>query len=95
MLKHTSGGPVNYRYYHHHEPPPDPQRRHCPVCQHPVYSLGGIHPQCAERQAEPPRPKGKAQLLANQNAAAKKDGAKVVVAAPPAGRVSGRDSRLG
>jgi hypothetical protein len=86
---------VNYRYYHHHEPPPDPQRRHCPVCRHPVYSLAGIHPQCAERQADPPKPKGKAQLLAHQNAPANKDGANVVVAAPTAARVPVRSSRLG
>jgi hypothetical protein len=86
---------VNYRYNHHHEPPPDPRRRHCPMCHHPVYSLAGIHPQCAERQADPPRPKGKAQLLAHQNAPAHKDGANVVVAAPTAARVPGRGSRLG
>ncbi len=32
-------------------------RARCPVCQQPVYSRAGIHPQCAVRQSEPPRPK--------------------------------------
>jgi hypothetical protein len=34
-------------------------RARCPVCQQPVYSQAGIHPQCAVRQADPPRPKPK------------------------------------
>jgi len=29
-------------------------RLRCPVCHQPVYSRGGIHPQCAMRQSEPP-----------------------------------------
>jgi hypothetical protein len=29
--------------------------------------MAGIHPQCAEHQADPPRPKGKAKLLAHQD----------------------------
>ena len=32
-------------------------RARCPVCRETVYSRGGIHPQCAVRQSEPPRPK--------------------------------------
>jgi hypothetical protein len=32
-------------------------RLRCPVCHQPVYSRGGIHPQCAMRQSEPPLPK--------------------------------------
>jgi hypothetical protein len=32
-------------------------RARCPVCHQPVYSRAGIHPQCAMRQAEPPKPK--------------------------------------
>ncbi len=35
-------------------------RARCPVCQQPVYSRAGIHPQCAVRQAELPRQKVKA-----------------------------------
>jgi hypothetical protein len=80
---------VNPRYYHHHTPAPDPRRRHCPVCHHPVYSVAGIHPQCAERQAEPPRPKGKAKLLAEQIEPAGNNGANGVVVAPTADRVRG------
>ncbi|QDV34376.1 hypothetical protein [Tautonia plasticadhaerens] len=43
---------------HLHTPPST--RTRCPVCQQPVYSRVGIHPQCAVRQADPPRPKAKA-----------------------------------
>jgi hypothetical protein len=32
-------------------------RLRCPVCHQAVYSRGGIHPQCAMRQSEPPLPK--------------------------------------
>jgi hypothetical protein len=53
---------MNPRYYHHHTPLLDPRRRRCPVCQHTVYSAAGIHPQCAERQADPVRPKGEAKI---------------------------------
>ena len=35
-------------------------RIRCPVCHEEVYSRAGIHPQCAARQCDPPRPKGKA-----------------------------------
>jgi len=34
-------------------------RARCPVCHETVYSRAGIHPQCAVRQADPPRPKVK------------------------------------
>jgi hypothetical protein len=34
-------------------------RVRCPVCHEPVYSRAGIHPQCAVRQADPPRAKSK------------------------------------
>jgi hypothetical protein len=30
-----------------HTPIFDPERKRCPVCHHSVYSLAGIHPQCA------------------------------------------------
>jgi hypothetical protein len=33
-------------------------RARCPVCHQHVYSRAGIHPQCAMRQADPPKPKG-------------------------------------
>jgi len=46
------------RYYH--TPPPAASARvRCPVCHEAVYSRAGIHPQCAVRQSDPPRPKSK------------------------------------
>jgi hypothetical protein len=36
---------------------PIPTRPMCPVCKKAVYSRGGIHPQCAMIQADPPRVK--------------------------------------
>jgi hypothetical protein len=36
---------------------PASTRARCPVCHEAVYSKAGIHPQCAVRQSEPPRPK--------------------------------------
>lgn len=33
----------------------DTVRRICPVCNQRSYSVGGVHPQCAERQADAPR----------------------------------------
>ncbi len=45
---------------HYHAPPtPVSTRPRCPVCGTTVYSPAGIHPQCAVRQADPPRPKVK------------------------------------
>jgi len=34
-----------------------PSRPLCPICKKATYSRGGIHPQCAKIQAEPPMPK--------------------------------------
>jgi len=34
-----------------HTPIFDPDRKRCPVCDHSVYSLAGIHPQCAIKRA--------------------------------------------
>ena len=45
----------NYR----HAPIFDPERKRCPVCHHSVYSLAGIHPQCAKRLDDPPKAKNK------------------------------------
>ena len=50
---------MNPASYYHSPPKPVSTRALCPVCQQAVYSLAGIHPQCAERQADPPRAKGK------------------------------------
>ncbi len=38
---------------------PASDRVRCPVCHETVYSRAGIHPQCAVRQSDPPRPKTK------------------------------------
>ena len=46
------------RYYHTPLSPTETRVR-CPVCHEPVYSKAGIHPQCAVRQSDPPRPKPK------------------------------------
>ena len=34
-----------------HAPIFDPERKRCPVCHQAVYSLAGIHPQCAIKRA--------------------------------------------
>jgi hypothetical protein len=41
---------MNPKHFH----TPISTRLRCPVCHQPVYSRGGIHPQCAMRQSEPP-----------------------------------------
>ena len=46
---------MNSKHYH----TPLSTRVRCPVCHEAVYSRAGIHPQCAVRQADPPRPKVK------------------------------------
>lgn len=51
---------MNPKHFH----TPVSTRARCPVCHEAVYSRGGIHPQCAVRQAEPPRPKGKPPVAA-------------------------------
>ena len=35
---------------HYHTPITDSRRKRCPICDKPVYSLAGIHPQCAIKQ---------------------------------------------
>jgi hypothetical protein len=49
-----------------HAPILDTGRKRCPVCHHAVYSLAGIHPQCAVRLAELPTPKHKAKGVVGQ-----------------------------
>ena len=44
-----------------HAPIFDTGRKRCPVCNQSVYSLAGIHPQCAIKLAEGPPIKGKKQ----------------------------------
>ena len=45
-----------------------PARVRCPVCHEAVYSKAGIHPQCAVKQSEPPRPKNVPPPKADQPA---------------------------
>jgi len=47
---------MNPKHFH----TPVSTRVRCPVCHEAVYSRAGIHPQCAVRQADPPRAKPKA-----------------------------------
>jgi hypothetical protein len=34
-----------------HTPISDPERKRCPICHQAVYSLAGVHPQCAIKRA--------------------------------------------
>jgi hypothetical protein len=45
-----------------HTPVFESDRKRCPICNHAVYSLAGIHPQCAERLDQPPKVKNKAKV---------------------------------
>jgi len=70
-----------------HAPIIDPHRKRCPVCNQSVYSLAGIHPQCAVRQADPPKLKGKTKGGSSQvDAVAAKGDAKAVALTPIAAR---------
>jgi hypothetical protein len=51
---------MNHKKYEHSPRATFSTRARCPVCQAAVYSRAGIHPQCAVRQADTPRPKDKA-----------------------------------
>ncbi len=58
---------------HYHAPvSPASTRLRCPVCQEAVYSLAGIHPQCAVKLYDPPKPKvkppGPAPIVAQEPA---------------------------
>jgi len=47
----------------------EPGKKTCPVCGTPSYSVGGVHPQCAVRQADATRQK---QRKAQKKSTAKK-----------------------
>jgi hypothetical protein len=49
--------------YYHTPPPPVSTRVRCPVCHEAVYSRAGIHPQCAVRQSDPPKPRNKPKAV--------------------------------
>ena len=70
--------------YYHTPPPPVSTRVRCPVCHEEVYSRAGIHPQCAARQCDPPRPKGKAVVpIPTMPAGQATEGAPPVIADGP------------
>ena len=48
---------------------PSSNRVRCPVCHEAVYSRAGIHPQCAVRQSDPPKPKSKSPAIIDPVAA--------------------------
>ena len=50
------------RHYH----TPASTRARCPVCHEAVYSCAGIHPQCAIKLSDPPRPKPRPPTPAGQ-----------------------------
>lgn len=46
------------KHRHYHTPLKQASSRvACPVCHEATYSTAGIHPQCAIRLSDPPRPK--------------------------------------
>jgi hypothetical protein len=47
---------MDKKYYHI---PVVTSRPLCPICKKAVYSRGGIHPQCAMIQSDPPRSRKK------------------------------------
>lgn len=53
----TTGGPLDERMSQKKPPPmyPKPQDKYCPVCGEVSYSREGIHPQCAQTQADQQR----------------------------------------
>lgn len=51
--------------YYHTPPRPVSTRVRCPVCREEVYSRAGIHPQCAVKQSESPKPKNQAVVVAS------------------------------
>lgn len=54
---------------YHTPPQPVSARVRCPVCHQEVYSRAGIHPQCAVRQSDPPKPKNRAKGSPDQTEA--------------------------
>jgi hypothetical protein len=56
-----------------HSHTPISTRARCPVCHQAVYSRGGIHPQCAVKQSDPPRPKQKSPAVAGTDEPVEKE----------------------
>jgi hypothetical protein len=72
-----------------HSPIIDSQRKRCSVCNHPVYSSAGIHPQCAIKLADGPETQSKAQVAWKADAPV----AKETVGTATAGKVPIKSSR--
>ena len=51
-----------------HTPIFDSQRKRCPICNQSVYSLAGIHPQCAIKLDEGPQSRGNTEPAAEAEA---------------------------
>ncbi len=66
--------------YYHTPPYPVSTRPRCPVCHQEVYSRAGIHPQCAVRQCDPPKPKSRPK---GSPVAAELTTAQAVAGSPP------------
>lgn len=83
---------MNPKYHHYHTPPQAVSTRvRCPVCHEEVYSLAGIHPQCAVRQCDPPKVKTRGQKSPSDvepvSVALKAAGAEVILERPAATRI--------
>ena len=74
-----------FPHYYHTPPKPVSTRVRCPVCHEDVYSRGNIHPQCAVKQSESPRPKNLAVVVTDpgMGAGLVADQAPVVLSDPP------------
>jgi hypothetical protein len=68
---------MNPKHFH----TPVSTRLRCPVCHEAVYSRAGIHPQCAVRQSEPPKPKKVKEPASLSDQAGAADGLAGTVAA--------------
>jgi hypothetical protein len=70
---------MNPKHFH----TPVSTRLRCPVCHEAVYSRAGIHPQCAVRQSDPPKPKKVKEPASLSDQAAPTDGRAGTDAAGP------------
>jgi hypothetical protein len=72
---------MNPRY--RHGPIIDTWRKRCPVCHQPVYSLAGIHPQCAIKLADDSPPGAQNQAVAEADSPAEVTAAGIPLKVPP------------
>jgi hypothetical protein len=77
--------PMNPRY--RHGPVLDTQRKRCPVCHQSVYSLAGIHPQCAIKLADgiPPGIASPGDAIIEPAVAVSASGKVIPIKIPPVG----------